>query len=242
MRLYDYNWMQLEAYLREDDRVVVPLGSVEQHAYLSLGTDAIVAERCAIEAAEGTAVPVLPVLPFGLTPRFTEYPGTITLRPGVYVEVVRDVLDGLVAHGFGRMLLVSGHVGNAPALDVARDWQREHPDTQVLFHGGLAEPSVWALANEVDAEAGHASWVENFPWTRVGAAPTPKDRKPMVDRGALRAASATRMRELLGDGSFGGPYAMSDDTMGELWAALVADVREALFNGWTDNASTGSHE
>ena len=31
--------MQLEAYLQRDDRIVLPLGSTEQHAYLSLGTD-----------------------------------------------------------------------------------------------------------------------------------------------------------------------------------------------------------
>ena len=83
MKFYDYNWMQIEQYLLEDDRVVVPLGSVEQHAYLSLGTDAILAERCAVEATEGSNVPVLPVLPFGLTPRFVEFPGTITLRATV---------------------------------------------------------------------------------------------------------------------------------------------------------------
>src|SRR5437764_357875 len=33
------NWMQVERYLERDDRAVVPLGSTEQHAYLSLATD-----------------------------------------------------------------------------------------------------------------------------------------------------------------------------------------------------------
>src|SRR5918912_46234 len=37
--------MQLEAYLERDDRIVLPLGSTEQHAYLSLGTDSILAQR-----------------------------------------------------------------------------------------------------------------------------------------------------------------------------------------------------
>ncbi len=32
MRVHDCTWMQIEEYLRGDDRVVLPLGSTEQHA------------------------------------------------------------------------------------------------------------------------------------------------------------------------------------------------------------------
>ena len=39
------NWMQVEEYLTRDDRIVLPIGSTEQHAYLSLATDVILAER-----------------------------------------------------------------------------------------------------------------------------------------------------------------------------------------------------
>ena len=41
MRIADVNWMQAEEYLKHDDRAVIPLGSTEQHAYLSLSTDSI---------------------------------------------------------------------------------------------------------------------------------------------------------------------------------------------------------
>ncbi len=41
MKIFDMNWMQVEEYLQRDDRAVVPLGSTEQHAYLSLGVDSI---------------------------------------------------------------------------------------------------------------------------------------------------------------------------------------------------------
>jgi creatinine amidohydrolase/Fe(II)-dependent formamide hydrolase-like protein len=44
MRVVDLNWMQLEAYLESDDRIVLPLGSIEQHGYLSLGVDMILSE------------------------------------------------------------------------------------------------------------------------------------------------------------------------------------------------------
>jgi len=50
--------MQLEQYLATDDRIVLPVGSTEQHAYLSLETDNIIAERLAVEAADPVGVPV----------------------------------------------------------------------------------------------------------------------------------------------------------------------------------------
>ena len=31
MRLHDMNWQAVEAYLAHDDRVVLPIGSTEQH-------------------------------------------------------------------------------------------------------------------------------------------------------------------------------------------------------------------
>ena len=75
VRIRDLNWMQLETYLRNDDRIVLPVGSTEQHAYLSLETDNILAERASVEAAEPLGVPVLPVAPYGVT-GFTAYPGS----------------------------------------------------------------------------------------------------------------------------------------------------------------------
>ena len=93
MRIRDLNWMHLEAYLRGDDRIVLPVGSTEQHAYLSLETDNILAERAAVEGAEPLGVPVLPVLPYGLTPAFAAFPGSPSLRVETFVAVLRDLLD-----------------------------------------------------------------------------------------------------------------------------------------------------
>ena len=59
MRIRECNWMQVEEYLERDDRIVVPLGSTEQHGYLSLETDNVLAERVSAEAAEPLGVLVL---------------------------------------------------------------------------------------------------------------------------------------------------------------------------------------
>ncbi len=63
MLIRDMHWMQVEAYLQDDDRCVLPLGSVEQHGSSSPGVDQILAERVAQEAAEPLVVPVFPALP-----------------------------------------------------------------------------------------------------------------------------------------------------------------------------------
>lgn len=122
MRIFDRNWMQIEKYLEGDDRIVLPIGSTEQHGYLSLGTDAILAERVAVEAAEPLGVPVLPCLPFDMAPYFTEYPGTMSLRMSTYIEVIRDLLDCIAGQGFRRIAIVNGHGGNAPVTGLIREW------------------------------------------------------------------------------------------------------------------------
>jgi len=95
MRISEMNWMQVEEYLARDDRAVLPLGSTEQHAYLSLSVDSILAERVAVEAAEPLGVPVFPALAYGITPYFRGYPGTLTLRVATYMRVIRDLFDSL---------------------------------------------------------------------------------------------------------------------------------------------------
>ena len=175
MRVFDTNWMQIEEYLGRDDRIVLPTGSTEQHGYLSLGTDAILAERVAAEAAQPLGVPVLPVLPFGMAPYFAAFPGSMSLRITTYIEVLRDLLDGLAAQGFGRIAIVNGHGGNAPVTGFIREWicQPRRQRVQVLFHSWYNAPLTAAAASKFDDDQMHGGWVENFPWTRVAGASMP---------------------------------------------------------------------
>src|SRR5918993_366223 len=52
MQISKMNWRQVEDFLKSDDRCVLPLGSTEQHAQLSLCVDMILAERVAFAAAK----------------------------------------------------------------------------------------------------------------------------------------------------------------------------------------------
>ena len=232
VRIRDLNWMQLAEYLERDDRIVLPLGSTEQHAYLSLETDNMLAERVSAEAAEPIGVPVLPVLPYGLTPYFAAaYPGSPTLRLETFLAVIRDLLDSLYRQGFRRFLLVNGHGGNTPAGSLAREWTSERADAQAIFHNWWVGPKTWAVV-ESTGKGSHASWMENFPWTRLEGVELPDEEKPMLDEDAYRVVGPDGLRDLIGDGSFGGLYQRDDEEMLRIWQTGVEEVRELLESGW----------
>ena len=235
MRVRDLNWMQLEEYLERDDRIVLPVGSTEQHAYLSLETDNILSERIAHEAAEPLGVPVLPALAYGLTPSFAAYPGSVTLGIVTYVRVIAELLDSLAAQGFHRILIVNGHGGNTPARSRVVEWNGARPEAEAIWHDWWSSPAVAAVADALDPVWSHASWSENFPWTRLEGVELPAEAKERVP--LPLPASPAAAREVAGDGSFGGRYARPDDEVLELWRAGVEGVRTLLESGWTRSSS-----
>lgn len=233
MKFYAHNWMQIEDYLKRDDRVVLPLGSTEQHAYLSLGVDSILSEHVAAEAATPLGVPVLPALPYGLTPYFLAYPGTISLKVDTYARIIHDILDSLALSGFKRVLIVNGHGGNAPAQAVAIEWMASNPNVKVKFHNWWNAPKTLNKVQEIDPVASHASWMENFAWTRLANVELPNEQKPMVSLEQLRVLNPQETRALLGDGNFGGFYERPDEEMAAIWQVAVSETQDVLQGPWS---------
>src|SRR5437867_1697012 len=225
MKISEMNWMQVEAWLTRDDRAVLPIGSTEQHAHLSLATDSLLAERVACEAAEPLGVPVFPTIPYGIAPVFLSFPGSISLRVATLLAVLRDALDSLAGHGFRRILIVNGHGGNAPAQTFAGEWMADHPVVRVRFHNWWNAPRTIERVRAIDPVASHASWMENFPWTRLLGVRSPAEAKPPVDLARLQLRPPQGARELLGDGNFGGRYQRSDEEMLSIWKVAVEETR-----------------
>ena len=232
MRIADMNWMQVEQYLTHDDRAVLPLGSTEQHSHLRLTVDCILPERVAAEAAEPLGVPVFPVVAYGVTPYFREFPGSISLRVETHLNVVRDLLDGLAHSGFRRILLCNGHGGNGAAAQLAQEWSADHSQCRVIFHNWWNAPRTWAKVQEIDPVASHGSWMENFPWTRLPDVPMPAAQRPMVDLARVRLLDPTALRQYLGDGNYGGFYQRPDEDMLAIWRVAVEETRALLADGW----------
>jgi creatinine amidohydrolase len=232
MRIADMHWRQVEAHVREDDRAVLPIGSTEQHAWLSLCVDAILCDRVANEAAEPLKVPVFPAINYGLTPNFVEYPGTVTLRMSTLCALVTDVLDGIARAGFRRIVIVNGHGGNTPAHGAVLEWLDRNQGRQVKWHNWWNAPRTWAKVQEIDPVASHASWMENFPWTRLPGVAMPAERKPMMDHARFMQLDTTAKRAFLGDGNYGGLYQRSDVDMLALWKVAVDETQALIAGGW----------
>ena len=233
MRIAEMNWMQVEEYLKKDDRAVVPLGSTEQHAYLSLMVDTLIPEKLAREAAEPLGIPVFPVMPYGICPYFSAFPGTVSLRMETYVSVIRDLLDSLSRTGFRRIVLVNGHGGNAPASALASEWMADHPGHMVKTFNWWIAPKTVAKIKEIDPLGSHASWMENFPWTRLDGVPLPPDRKPPFDTDRKSVLDPAAMKKVLGDGNYGGFYQRPDQEMMAIWEVTVTEAREIMSENWT---------
>jgi creatinine amidohydrolase len=189
-----------------------------------------------VEAAAPLGVPVLPVLPFGMAPYFAEYPGSMSLRITTYIEVIRDLLDGLASQGFRRIAIINGHGGNAPVAGLIREWisQPRSQRVQVLFHSWYNAPQTAATASQFDEDQFHGAWVENFAWTRVDGVEIPTGSKPILSRLLVNNATAKEMKVLSVDGSLGGAYQRSDEDMQVVWNAGVEEVRDLLENGWLE--------
>jgi creatinine amidohydrolase len=233
MRIGETNWQGVAAWLEHDDRAVLPLGSTEQHAQLSLSVDSILSERVALEAAEPLGIPVFPVVAYGITPYFRGYPGTISLRVETYLRVVADILACLREQGFRRIMIVNGHGGNAPASSLVPEFMADHPDTTIRFHNWWNAPRTLAKVQSIDTIASHASWMENFPWTRLPGSAPPTQRKPLIERDRLSLMAPEAARRYLGDGNFGGYYERPEAEMLAIWAEAVAETRSLLEGPWS---------
>jgi creatinine amidohydrolase len=224
MRFENLNWMDVESYLAQDDRLIIILGATEQHAHLSLLTDIKIPLALADAAAQAAGVLVAPPLNFGCSPYFLAYPGTLSLRASTLMDAVEDVVRSAVGVGFKRILVLNGHGGNAPANVRLAELANQLSGIQIRWYDWWTSHSVEAVAVKYELKPAHANWVEAFPFTVVGEQPEGMKTPPRVP-GMMDAQTA---REVYGDGSFGGLYRASDEIMHEIFAACLKDVLELL--------------
>jgi creatinine amidohydrolase len=225
MHFEDTNWQGIEDYLKQDDRVMVVLGACEQHAWLSLLTDAKIPLALANSASKLSGVVVAPPLNFGISPYFLTYPGTISIQVDTYIHLVEDILRSLHSYGFKRVLILNGHGGNTPAKAHLSLLVNALPELRIRWYSWWTSPSVTRFSSENGLTNQHANWEENFRFTRV--ANSPSYRKPIVE-GTSEILSASATRALAMDGSYGGDYQVSDQLMQKLFDLSLADILEEL--------------
>ena len=224
MYLGEMTWMEVEKYLKKDDRIMLVTGATEQHGYICLETDIKIPLTLAMAAAEQGGVLVAPPLNFGCSSYFMDYPGTISFRVQTLISALEDMIKSLHHQGFNRMLIVNGHGGNDPAKVALGDLVNELPRVQLTWYDWWKAPSVAVVAAAHGLETYHASWMEAFPFLRTSG--MPEGMKPAFKPEQI--LSSTKVRAALGDGVYGGAYKASDEIMNEVFAAALGDVVRLL--------------
>jgi creatinine amidohydrolase len=128
VQLAEKSWPEAEKLFGEIDVAILPVGSTEQHGpHNPLGTDHLIAARMAFEVGERTGVPVLPVVPVGVSAHHRQFPGTLWVPPDVFRGYIKSIVLAAASHGVKKFLIVNGHGGNDDSLmEVAGELRREH--------------------------------------------------------------------------------------------------------------------
>jgi creatinine amidohydrolase len=121
--LHEMSWTEAKRYFTNNDTVILPVGSNEQHGPQNpLGTDHLIAKAVAEEAAKRTGVLCLQVIPFGVSSHHKQFWGTIYISPETFKNYVKEACLALDYYGVRKIVMVNGHGGNLDALlELARE-------------------------------------------------------------------------------------------------------------------------
>jgi creatinine amidohydrolase len=225
MRFEELNWMNVEEYLKHDDRLILVVGACEQHGYLSLLSDIKIPLALADAASKQSGVLVAPPLNFGSSPYFLAYPGTLSLRLSTLLDAVEDIVRSAYGQGFRRILVLNGHGGNNGVKMRLTELANELAGLKVKWYAWWMAHSVEEVAIRHEIKPDHANWLEAFPFTIVSDLPEGEKVPPRVPSDVMDAKTA---RAVYGDGSFGGKYQVSEETMREIFEAALEDILQLL--------------
>lgn len=225
MRIEDLNWMDVEEYLKHDDRLILVIGACEQHGYLSLLSDVKIPLALADAAAQQTGVLMAPPVNFGSSPYFLAYPGTLSLSLSTLMDVTEDIIRSAYSQGFKRLLVLNGHGGNNGLKMRLGELANQMPDLKLQWYAWWMSHSVEEVALRHQLKPAHANWLEAFPFTIVADLPEGQKTPPQVPSDILDGPAT---REVYGDGSFGGSYQAAPEIMQEMFDACLDDILQLL--------------
>lgn len=120
--MQDMTWPEVGDALKNARVAILPVGSQEQHGpHLACSVDIAGAEAFARMLAERVhpLALVAPSLSYGISLHHMPFPGTLTLRPETFIQMMMDIAESFRQHGIRRLFVLNGHGGNQHALDIA---------------------------------------------------------------------------------------------------------------------------
>lgn len=141
--LEEMSWPEIREALNNGMKtVIIFAGSVEQHGpHMAEITDTVLGYQSAIDLAKrlGNAL-VAPVIRPGLSEHHMALPGTITLRPEVFIGVVEDYIAAYVRHGFETIIVASSHGGNFKTVaQIVEDQAKKYKDVKIIGAFSLSD-------------------------------------------------------------------------------------------------------
>lgn len=158
---------EVEQAAKDGAVVIIPVGSIEQHAnHLPLNTDInccfSIAQRAA-ELVDDFPVLVAPPIWTGLSMQHMDHPGTIGLKLHTFIDVLTEVATSIAAQGFKKLFFLNGHGGNAGVINSMRvklmDEDRSVPSCIAYTYWRLIDKELQSIS-ETDYRIGHAGEVE----------------------------------------------------------------------------------
>src|SRR5512136_2691796 len=144
---------------------IIAMGVVERHStHLPLGTDYLSGHAVACLAAGIEPAVVFPPFYFGQIYEARCFPGTITIKPTLLLELVQSVLDEIGRNGFKKIIILNAHGGNdyfLPFLTQCSLWEQKKYSIY-LYTGELSpeRQKEWDALLE-SSEHGHACECES---------------------------------------------------------------------------------
>jgi creatinine amidohydrolase len=134
---------QVADYLKKDQRIILPIGSTEQHGPDAItGIDHITATGIAYAVSQLTGVLCAPPLNYGMAMHHLGFSGTMAIRPTTYINLICDLISSLKRHGFKKLIVINGHGGNKGPFQNALAERIDEFSEKEGYHATPTEVSV----------------------------------------------------------------------------------------------------
>lgn len=145
MKLQELTWLQF-SQLHRATPIVIPIAAMEQHGHhLPLFTDSLLLGEVVrrVESELEMDIIVAPLMWLGNSDHHIDFPGTMSASPRVYLDILCDLMNNFIRHGFTRLLLLNGHGGNdVPARQAVFEVRQNYRDRNDLL---LLSATYWEI-------------------------------------------------------------------------------------------------
>src|ERR671923_1939783 len=145
--LEEMNAVQVRKSISKKTIAILVFGACENHGdHMPFGSDFIIPMELAKRVARKSQnIIVLPAMPYGVSLHHMEFQMTISLEPSTVVKVIEDLFRSLIKNGISRILVINGHDGNIPAVELAARTTKERFPEVII----ACLEAWWVLVGEI---------------------------------------------------------------------------------------------